>query len=413
MTHSPPVQAPLVPKKVITPKKRHLSADPKAKEAKGKKIESTSKRSVDSPKKIRIRIKPNKKSQKVMTSNNSPVHSSHPLPKSQPPAGVFEPTIDLELQIPDSIIIKADFTATNHVHHVPRVMTDVPGGKVVDSLLTKTMGHLIMKKKTKKRINRTGFPTPKKKKVVPKEDRKPEIIDPQKPPKKTPGRKRKIPLEVPIVDNAESEDKAVQKKVRRMTIHQDAIITKSAIKAEAQLPPSTPKPVKAHKIPKKEKIAEAVKLPEDPPKVPKKRGRKPKPKPVIVPSQSDSDTPTISSVARSTRGITKRRTTVYREALNSDTESESMPLKMPDVVAPPKSVMTERAKTPTPKPTKPKPNRRMTVFVPSDTTQAEKPKKQRRNTIFQVTPSEKLLDKVEKDKIESKNYYQPKKKILY
>lgn len=138
-----------MPKKVVTPKKRHLPVEPK----------KHLKKLMESPKKIKIRIKSTKKPKGDVTLG--------PAQKSQPPAGVFEPTVDLELQIPDSIIIKADF-----VNQMRPVISGPQTGKVVDSLLTKTMGHLIMKRKTKKRINRTGFPTPKKKKVVPKEAKK-------------------------------------------------------------------------------------------------------------------------------------------------------------------------------------------------------------------------------------------------
>lgn len=87
--------------------------------------------------------------------------------ESHPPPGIFEPTCDLELQIPVSTISlpaivqgRTDFSPPNRIRQV----NVKPAEKVVEKLLTKTGGHLLLKKKRRKAINRTGFPTKKKKK---------------------------------------------------------------------------------------------------------------------------------------------------------------------------------------------------------------------------------------------------------
>lgn len=83
----------------------------------------------------------------------------------EPPPGVFVPSVDLELQIPFTSI---STLTTPRIS--PAMTTDVAQlaktEKVVEKLLTRTGGHLILKRKRKK-INRTGFPTLKKKKKKP------------------------------------------------------------------------------------------------------------------------------------------------------------------------------------------------------------------------------------------------------
>ncbi|XP_055636011.1 histone-lysine N-methyltransferase ash1 isoform X2 [Toxorhynchites rutilus septentrionalis] len=88
-----------------------------------------------------------------------------------PPPGIFEPTVDLELAIPASI---PSLIAKVELLDSPRLKDNVSkleaeealkknSEKVIEQLLTKTGAHLLLKKKRKK-PNRTGFPTVKKKK---------------------------------------------------------------------------------------------------------------------------------------------------------------------------------------------------------------------------------------------------------
>lgn len=94
---------------------------------------------------------------------------------SCPPPGVFEPSVELEIQIPPIAKLN-DTTATI----ITKSEVDSPllldlnrgytessgknnGTRVVESLLNKTGGNLILKRKRKK-INRTGFPTVRRKK---------------------------------------------------------------------------------------------------------------------------------------------------------------------------------------------------------------------------------------------------------
>ncbi|XP_065362259.1 histone-lysine N-methyltransferase ash1 [Calliphora vicina] len=93
---------------------------------------------------------------------------------SCPPPGVFEPSVELEIQIPP--ITKFSEATTNII---TKSEVDSPllmdlnkgfadatlkngGNRVVESLLNKTGGNLILRRKRK--INRTGFPTKKRKK---------------------------------------------------------------------------------------------------------------------------------------------------------------------------------------------------------------------------------------------------------
>ncbi|XP_075160355.1 histone-lysine N-methyltransferase ash1 isoform X2 [Haematobia irritans] len=94
---------------------------------------------------------------------------------SCPPPGVFEPSVELEIQIPPmakltdattSIITKSEVDSPllmdmNKGYTDPGQKTH--GQRVVESLLNKTGGNLILKRKRKK-INRTGFPTVRRKK---------------------------------------------------------------------------------------------------------------------------------------------------------------------------------------------------------------------------------------------------------
>ncbi|XP_011294066.2 histone-lysine N-methyltransferase ash1 [Musca domestica] len=95
---------------------------------------------------------------------------------SCPPPGVFEPSVELEIQIPpmaklsDSatgIITKSEIESPllmdiNKSYEVVPPKSNGQRG-VVESLLNKTGGNLILKRKRKK-INRTGFPTIRRKK---------------------------------------------------------------------------------------------------------------------------------------------------------------------------------------------------------------------------------------------------------
>lgn len=97
---------------------------------------------------------------------------------STPPPGVFEPSVDLELQIPISTISEPSIITKTELLDSPRLLGDdvaqvlkatedlddsKKSEKLVETLLNKTSRNLLLKKKRKK-INRTGFPTVKKKK---------------------------------------------------------------------------------------------------------------------------------------------------------------------------------------------------------------------------------------------------------
>lgn len=94
------------------------------------------------------------------------------LNESGPPPGIFEPTVDLELQIPytsisiPSIITKSEVDSPRQSDNSFKglvVETNQQNEKMVEKLLNKTGAHLWLKRKRKK-PNRTGFPTLKKKK---------------------------------------------------------------------------------------------------------------------------------------------------------------------------------------------------------------------------------------------------------
>ncbi|KAH8242251.1 hypothetical protein KR026_012598 [Drosophila bipectinata] len=88
---------------------------------------------------------------------------------SYPPPGVFEPSVELEIQIPigklnESVITKAEVESP--LLSALDIKEDTKkeiGQRVVESLLHKTGGNLLLKRKRKK-INRTGFPTVRRKK---------------------------------------------------------------------------------------------------------------------------------------------------------------------------------------------------------------------------------------------------------
>lgn len=101
---------------------------------------------------------------------------------THPPPGVFEPSCDLELQIPVSAInlpgivngrndFSPDRSGTKTTKKGSANASKVSAAeKVVEKLLTKTGGHLLLKKKRRKAINRTGFPSKKKKKMLKVDD---------------------------------------------------------------------------------------------------------------------------------------------------------------------------------------------------------------------------------------------------
>ncbi|XP_023303946.2 histone-lysine N-methyltransferase ash1 [Lucilia cuprina] len=93
---------------------------------------------------------------------------------SCPPPGVFEPSVELEIQIPpitkyseatSNIITKSEVDSPL-LMDLNKGFADATskssGNRVVESLLNKTGGNLILRRKRK--INRTGFPTKKRKK---------------------------------------------------------------------------------------------------------------------------------------------------------------------------------------------------------------------------------------------------------
>ncbi|XP_063695507.1 histone-lysine N-methyltransferase ash1 [Culicoides brevitarsis] len=86
------------------------------------------------------------------------------------PPGVFEPSFDLELQIPVSTINFAGKSEFSPENKGKKGNTNKAAEKVVEKLLSITGGHLLLKKKRRKAINRTGFPSKKKKKLVKVED---------------------------------------------------------------------------------------------------------------------------------------------------------------------------------------------------------------------------------------------------
>lgn len=100
----------------------------------------------------------------VRTTTHEPIVAS-------PPPGVFVSTIDLELQIPFTSISlpslsKSDMDLTRT--GADKKSVEQKRERVVEKLLNRTGGHLLMKRKRKK-PNRTGFPTLKKKKKKPTE----------------------------------------------------------------------------------------------------------------------------------------------------------------------------------------------------------------------------------------------------
>lgn len=93
---------------------------------------------------------------------------------SFPPPGIFEPSVELEIQIPisklgdSSIITKAEAASPLdlldlHNKTFPEISSNGKTEKVVESLLNKTGCNFLLRRKRKK-INRTGFPNVKRKK---------------------------------------------------------------------------------------------------------------------------------------------------------------------------------------------------------------------------------------------------------
>lgn len=106
----------------------------------------------------------------VRTTTHEPIVSS-------PPPGVFVSTIDLELQIPFTSISlpslsKSDMDSMRTTADKKALEQQQKRERVVEKLLNRTGGHLLLKRKRKK-PNRTGFPTLKKKKKKPTEIAKP------------------------------------------------------------------------------------------------------------------------------------------------------------------------------------------------------------------------------------------------
>lgn len=99
----------------------------------------------------------------VQLSQQSPASGSYP------PPGVFEPSVELEIQIPigklnESVITKAEVESP--LLSALDIKEDTKkeiGQRVVETLLHKTGGNFLLKRKRKK-INRTGFPTVRRKK---------------------------------------------------------------------------------------------------------------------------------------------------------------------------------------------------------------------------------------------------------
>lgn len=120
------------------------------------------------------------------------------------PTGIFEPTFDLELAIPEAIISKTTLTEISHIPAAKNAK-----GNVVDCLLNKTGASMNAKRKRRKQINRTGFPNPKKKKYVKSmssaSPASSSVLDKTPTPEKKSekvglprGRKRKIVDEIPL-----------------------------------------------------------------------------------------------------------------------------------------------------------------------------------------------------------------------
>lgn len=97
--------------------------------------------------------------------------TTHEPMVASPPPGVFVSTIDLELQIPFTSISlpspsKPDMDLARTAADKKALEQQQKRERVVEKLLNRTGGHLLMKRKRKK-PNRTGFPTLKKKKKRP------------------------------------------------------------------------------------------------------------------------------------------------------------------------------------------------------------------------------------------------------
>ncbi|KAJ6636857.1 Histone-lysine N-methyltransferase ash1 [Pseudolycoriella hygida] len=181
--------------KAITPKKRHLLENQQSVTASSPKNvnaprlvdsnsnESTAMLPVNITQKTNQQSRKRSKPESVATKSTTSGDSSSKIPcsssrasvirpstsTSMPPPGVFESTIDLEVQIPTipNIITKVEIDSPRAVGEaIAKIVKDEPNSKTdrfVESLLNKTGGHLLLRKKRKK-ANRTGFPTVRKKK---------------------------------------------------------------------------------------------------------------------------------------------------------------------------------------------------------------------------------------------------------
>lgn len=174
--------------KAITPKKRHLLETPSdashlsqaaTSSSSLLAISNVSRSAQSSPLHLETNSKKSSEATKKKNRLEGLLSKISPMPSADhhtnhtngPPPGVFEPTVDLELQIPShtipSVITKTEIDSPRtQVESVVRLVKDEPpnrGDRVVESLLNKTGGHLLLKRKRKK-ANRTGFPTVRKKK---------------------------------------------------------------------------------------------------------------------------------------------------------------------------------------------------------------------------------------------------------
>ncbi|XP_055908017.1 histone-lysine N-methyltransferase ash1 [Eupeodes corollae] len=170
----------------VTPKKRHLLqtcgsdgrsnspnyvSDSKSYSSKNGATDSAPAEVVNNKKRNRLE---GLVSKIASASNLSEGPSSLGNEASFPPPGIFEPSVELEIQIPitklgeNSIITKAEAESPLdlldlHNKTFPEASSNGKAERVVESLLNKTGCNFMLKRKRKK-INRTGFPTVKRKK---------------------------------------------------------------------------------------------------------------------------------------------------------------------------------------------------------------------------------------------------------
>ncbi|XP_055856799.1 histone-lysine N-methyltransferase ash1 isoform X2 [Episyrphus balteatus] len=178
----------------VTPKKRHLlqtcgpdgrsnspnySSDSKSYSVKSANAESAPAEVVNNKKRNRLEGLVSKIANATGNSSVEGMPTTAPgtpanSEQSFPPPGIFEPSVELEIQIPisklgdSSIITKAEAASPLdlldlHNKTFPEISSNGKTERVVESLLNKTGCNFLLKRKRKK-INRTGFPTVKRKK---------------------------------------------------------------------------------------------------------------------------------------------------------------------------------------------------------------------------------------------------------